>query len=98
MPDNNDFYLAAAVEQLRRWRDTMPQTAVAHVDWPILSYLLDQLDARPPKAAPYEPKTTPEQRATMLDIMGKNPLLQHGFKMLLEDLKNAEAALGIVNG
>lgn len=80
------------IESLRRWCEVNADDPLALIQLKQLE-VHHLLEAYRPAALNYKPKTTPEQRAAMLDIMGKNPLLQHGFKMLLDDLKNAEAAL-----
>jgi hypothetical protein len=49
----------------------------------------------PPKGSTYDPMTTPEQRAALLDVAANNPLMSQGLYAILKDLERAEAALGV---
>ncbi len=86
------------LERLRRWcaanaDDPNAQTPIKRS---LAEYMLWRIDRNSPPATVYRPRTTLEQRQKLAGVITTlDPSLgYYGIELVLEDLRNAEAALG----
>lgn len=83
-----DNSLPLRLESIRQWSNKTSPGGLTMVTNELVAYMLDMIDNRPT----YTPKTTTEQRAAVLDYMIGDA---DTVRAILEDLHNAEAALGV---
>lgn len=99
MIDDDDIIpLPERLERLRQWRDaTQSDMAELILDRLIISHMLDLIDKR--STPTYIPQTTETiRKQVMWAARDRMPGAEwYGLCSMLDDLKNAEAALGVDN-